>query len=391
MLATIPNPTSANSSQHNAAPNVNPHLLAAAAGGGSGSAPPSPSSVRRSPAGSASNLPGDGNSGGGGGGGGGDSGGGGGGSGDASTKPVFDYAAAEVAASEEKLRKVNALLEAKNVNMEELRDLSWNGVPPEVRPSCWKLLCGYLPSNRERQATTLARKRGEYAGFVEQYYPSRLNEQNQALFRQIHIDVPRTNPSVPLFQHVRVQETFERILYIWAIRHPASGYVQGINDLLTPFFAVFLTEHVSGDPQHYNIDDVSDEQLAQVEADTFWCVGKLLDGIQDNYTYAQPGIQRKIAALRELVSRIDVKLNAHLEAHGVEYLQFAFRWMNCLLMREMPLRCTIRMWDTYQADGDGFATFHLYVCAAFLVQWSRALLEERDFQVSRSEGARVHH
>ena len=26
-------------------------------------------------------------------------------------------------------------------------------------------------------------------------------------------------------------------------RHPASGYVQGINDLVTPFLAVFLGEH----------------------------------------------------------------------------------------------------------------------------------------------------
>ena len=37
-----------------------------------------------------------------------------------------------------------------------------------------------------------------------------------------------------------VQEMVERILYIWAIRHPASGYVQGINDLVTPFLMVFL-------------------------------------------------------------------------------------------------------------------------------------------------------
>lgn len=36
----------------------------------------------------------------------------------------------------------------------------------------------------------------------------------------------------------------ERILYIWAIRHPASGYVQGINDLLTPLYVVFLSAHV---------------------------------------------------------------------------------------------------------------------------------------------------
>ena len=40
-------------------------------------------------------------------------------------------------------------------------------------------------------------------------------------------------------------------------------------------------------------------------------------------------------------------LDAHLERHLVEYLQFSFRWMNNLLMREMPLRCTVRLWDTY--------------------------------------------
>lgn len=40
-------------------------------------------------------------------------------------------------------------------------------------------------------------------------------------------------------------QVFERILFTWAIRHPASGYVQGINDLVTPFFVVFLSEFVS--------------------------------------------------------------------------------------------------------------------------------------------------
>ena len=44
--------------------------------------------------------------------------------------------------------------------------------------------------------------------------------------------------SLTLFQ------IFERILFIWAIRHPASGYVQGINDLVTPFFVVFVYEYI---------------------------------------------------------------------------------------------------------------------------------------------------
>jgi len=55
----------------------------------------------------------------------------------------------------------------------------------------------------------------------------------------------------------------------------------------------------------------------------------------------------KVNALRELIKRIDEPLHNHLQANHVEYLQFAFRWMNNLLMREMPLRCTIRLWDTY--------------------------------------------
>jgi len=59
---------------------------------------------------------------------------------------------------------------------------------------------------------------------------------------KIHIDIPRMCPLIALFQQTVVQEMFERILFIWAIRHPASGYVQGMNDLVTPFFVVFLEE-----------------------------------------------------------------------------------------------------------------------------------------------------
>jgi hypothetical protein len=44
---------------------------------------------------------------------------------------------------------------------------------------------------------------------------------------------------------------------------------------------------------------------------------------------------------------------AHLEAHGVEFYQFAFRWCNCLLMRELPFRLVCRLWDTCIAERDG--------------------------------------
>lgn len=54
--------------------------------------------------------------------------------------------------------------------------------------------------------------------------------------------------------------------------------------------------------------------------------------------------------------------------------------MNCMLMRELPLKNIIRMWDTYMSESDGFSEFHLYVCAAFLVKWS-VQLKGMEFQV----------
>ncbi|XP_029598402.1 TBC1 domain family member 22B isoform X2 [Salmo trutta] len=279
-----------------------------------------------------------------------------------------------------RLDKFKQVLAGPNTDLEELRKLSWSGIPRQVRPITWKLLSGYLPANTERRESTLQRKRQEYFGFIEQYYDSRNDEHHQDTYRQIHIDIPRTNPLIPLFQQASVQEIFERILFIWAIRHPASGYVQGINDLVTPFFVVYVFEYIKEEVENFDVSSLQEAALRNIEADSFWCMSKLLDGIQDNYTFAQPGIQRKVKALEELVSRIDETVHVHMQQYEVEYLQFAFRWMNNLLMRELPLRCTIRLWDTYQAEPEGFSHFHLYVCAAFLVRWRKEILDERDFQ-----------
>ncbi|XP_053310232.1 TBC1 domain family member 22B isoform X3 [Spea bombifrons] len=260
-----------------------------------------------------------------------------------------------------RLEKFRQLLSCSNTDLEELRKCSWPGIPREVRPTTWRLLSGYLPAHKERRKLTLQRKREEYFGFIEQYYDSRNEEHHKDTYRQIHIDIPRTNPLIPLFQQSLVQEIFERILFIWAIRHPASGYVQGINDLVTPFFVVFLTEHVEDDVENFDVGSLPKDILHSIEADSFWCMSKLLDGIQDNYTFAQPGIQKKVKALEELVSRIDDQVHCHFQKYEVEYLQFAFRWMNNLLMRELPLRCTIRLWDTYQNLKDFLTSTYMFV------------------------------
>ena len=41
----------------------------------------------------------------------------------------------------------------------------------------------------------------------------------------------------------------------------------------------------------FEFSDLDEEVRRNIEADSFWCMTKVLDGIQDNYTFAQPGIQ----------------------------------------------------------------------------------------------------
>ena len=40
------------------------------------------------------------------------------------------------------------------VDLDALRELAWSGVPSDLRPTCWQLLLGYLPPNRERRSVS---------------------------------------------------------------------------------------------------------------------------------------------------------------------------------------------------------------------------------------------
>ncbi|WPK26046.1 hypothetical protein PUMCH_003391 [Australozyma saopauloensis] len=338
------------------------------------------------------------------------------------------------------------------IDLHELRKLSWNGVPAELRASVWQLLVGYLPANKSRQASNLMRKRSEYAEGLKNVSTQILfkddnvisstanssaasvpggrdsnNRDNsvnkdKALYHQIKIDVKRTNPSMPLYSLAATQQSLKKILYLWAVRHPASGYVQGINDLCTPFYQIFLgnyiwqlqrkAAHKTGAPddsplfipgilddndtqeqliledpklmtytaENFDPSRISDRVTAIIEADTYWCLARLLENITDNYINEQPGIHRQVSDLRNLILKIDPELLQHFEAEGIEFIQFLFRWMNCLLMREVSVGLIIRMWDTYLSETPlGFNLFHVYVCAAFLIKFS-AELKEKDFQ-----------
>ncbi|XP_004980361.1 GTPase-activating protein gyp1 [Setaria italica] len=224
------------------------------------------------------------------------------------------------------------------VILDKLCEVSWSGVPPYMRPNIWRLLLGYSPPNKDRRDGVLTMKRHEYVEYVSQYYDipdSERADEEINMLHQISVDCPRTVPDVTFFQNPQIQKSLERILYTWSIRHPASGYVQGINDLVTPFLYVFLSEHLEGNIDTWSMDNLLPQDISNIEADCYWCLSKFLDGMQDHYTFAQPGIQCLVFRLKELVRRIDEPLSKQIEEQGLEFLQFSFRWFSCLLIREV--------------------------------------------------------
>ncbi|XWS71226.1 hypothetical protein CRYUN_Cryun03dG0120600 [Craigia yunnanensis] len=62
-----------------------------------------------------------------------------------------------------------------------------------------------------------------------------------------------------------------------------------------------------------------------------------------------------------------------MEDQRLEFLQFAFRWFNCLLIHEIPFHLVTRLWDTYLAEGDALPDFLVYIFSSFLLTVRSAL------------------
>lgn len=271
-------------------------------------------------------------------------------------------------------RRLRELLNRDLIDLEAARPLVWLGVPPDIRPQVWQLLLGYLPTDRSRTELCLERKRAQYHAYVEEIYELRQLHETEKLvkdLKQIDDDLPRTQPKLKIFKDKVLQGTLRRILYIWSVRHPACGYVQGMNDLCSILMLVFLQPHCTFDMLTETGPLCA--QLVDVEADCFWCLTVILDNVQDFFFPSSPGIQRSLMRIQEIIGRVDEGLSRHFKTQEVTMIQFAFRWFNCLLVREFPLRLVFSLWDAFMSEPDGFSAYAVYVAAALCLNWSAAL------------------
>ena len=291
--------------------------------------------------------------------------------------------------SQQKNYKLAAILKLPQIDVAALREAFWSGCPDaeySIRSQAWKVTLAYLPSRRDRQEDVISRKRSEYLSMSSEYQlllnsvADDNSEPTAVLIRQIRVDIPRTcTNNLAIFSDPRIQRIMAQVLFAWAYRNPACGYVQGMNDITIPILAVLLQAHTGVDITVVRLDTISEADMLSIEADLYWMMSKLLQDLQDNYTFSQPGIQRMNSKLKEIVQRIEPELTAHFQNEQVDFMQITFRWFNCLLTREFEIHSLLRVWDTCISEQNGFSVFLVYLCAAIIVKLAPSM-KQKDFQ-----------
>ncbi|CAN6448754.1 unnamed protein product [Victoria cruziana] len=148
---------------------------------------------------------------------------------------------------------------------------------------------------------------------------------------RIVVDVVRTDSHLEFYGDSKNIARMSDILAVYAWVDPATGYCQGMSDLLSPFVILY-----------------------EDNADAFWCFEMLLRRMRQNFHMEGPtGVMKRLEALGRILELTDFEMFNHLSVIGAESLLFAFRMLLVLFRRELSFNEALCMWEMmWAADFD---------------------------------------
>ncbi|KAL8263666.1 hypothetical protein R6Q59_021796 [Mikania micrantha] len=164
---------------------------------------------------------------------------------------------------------------------------------------------------------------------------------------QIVVDVVRTDSHLEFYEDTQNLARMSDILAVYAWVDPATGYCQGMSDLLSPFIVLF-----------------------EDNADAFWCFEMFLRRMRENFQMeGTTGVMKQLEALWHILEHVDREMFTHLSQIGAESLHFAFRMLLVLFRRELSFSEALRMWEMmWAADFDESLALNLeHSCPELLV------------------------
>jgi len=185
-----------------------------------------------------------------------------------------------------------------NLDINLLKKTCWLGVPGEQRALAWKLLLGYMPPDIKMRSQRLYARRKDYASYGNRI-SCVLDEDKTSWERdqlvQIKKDIPRDCPNLFKVKSDRLEKVCLRALCIWCSRHRASGYVQGMVDIMCVFLYLFIDDYlrklhattIESKRLLEFLGIIPEPRMLEIEADAYWCYSQLMGGIMDNYTVSR--------------------------------------------------------------------------------------------------------
>ena len=184
-------------------------------------------------------------------------------------------------------------------------------------------------------------------------------------FKEVYTKGRKNNDIFKLETHADV---LERILYIYAKINKDVGYVQGMNEIISPIYYC------------YSLDKTCD--LENIEADTFWSFSALMEDIKKYFININDkqkgGICDKINLFEIMVSKIHKDIFIKFQNKNIRIFHFAFRWINLFFSQQFILPDLIRIWDTIFCEDDRY-DFVYYFGLAILEYKKSGLLGKKFF------------
>lgn len=243
-----------------------------------------------------------------------------------------------------------------------------------LRGEVWLYLLGVFPwdlSTEERDiivssfVSSYVEMRSKWSGDMAKH---KTNDFFKDQVSRINKDVKRTDRDVEIFRGEAEASDEEEdgellsssefnnphlfnlrlILLTFNEYYPNLGYVQGMNDLLSPLY-ICLYDYVGSNPVHH-------------EALTFWAFTKVMENLEKNFLRDQSGIKQQMETLNEMIQLMMPEFHAYLVEIHATHLFFLFRMLLVWFKREFAvLDDVLAIWDVL------FTNFYLSQYNLFVV------------------------
>ncbi|XP_042407675.1 TBC1 domain family member 13-like isoform X2 [Zingiber officinale] len=310
----------------------------------------------------------------------------------------------------EKRSELEFQLSQNVINLEVLQSIACCGdLDRDFRSIVWKLLLGYLPTQKHLWEEELVKNRLRFSELKREHLvnPSEHSTEDELvnstrhcqdndtggllcrreisngdhplclangsfwnqyfkdaeIVEQIDRDLHRTHQDLNFFSgnssfSRKNLEAMRNILLLFAKMNPAIGYVQGMNEVLALLYYVFRM-------------NPEGEDASAVEADSFECFVRLLSGSVDHFCQqldnSSVGIHSTLLHFSQLLKANDEELWRHLDNSKMNPQFYAFRWITLLLTQEFELSSIMRIWDCLLSHPSGVQDMLLRVCCAMLL------------------------